>query len=87
MNIRVEVERLVLQGLPISQADRARLLSAVETAITEQLTAPGEPWAPVAVAKVAAGQITLPDNKVGSLAAGIATATTRAIGHSGRGRP
>ncbi|WP_069163763.1 hypothetical protein [Nocardia altamirensis] len=87
MNIRIEVERLVLHDLPIAQADRRRLLAAVESAIAERLTAAHPNWDPATVPVLTAPPITLPGTGIGPLADGIAAAATQAIGVSGRGRP
>ncbi|KAA8884195.1 hypothetical protein F3087_35170 [Nocardia colli] len=89
MNIRVEVERIVLHDLPVSQADRRRLSAAIEAAITARLAAGAARWDPAAMAVpvVAAPPIILSGNGIGALADGIATAATQAIGQSGGGRP
>jgi len=48
MNVRLHIERLVLDGVPVAQADRARLLSVVESELGRLLATRGLPDAAAA---------------------------------------
>ena len=86
MSIRVDIERLVLQDITLAHADRRALLAAVERTIADQLSAapPRADSGDRSADVVQAGPIALRGNAdraghLGSLATGIATATTGAL--------
>ena len=91
MTMHIEVERLVLQDLPVAPGDRRRLLAAVEQAIRQQLTAQPPQWQDgTAVPVLRPSPITLPgtpDGSIGALANGIAGATTGAVTQLAGGKP
>ena len=43
MKIRVHIERVVLDGLPVTRAEGARIQTAIETELTRMLVAGGLP--------------------------------------------
>lgn len=70
MNIKLHIERLVLDGLPVEQRHGAELQAAVETELTRLLTDDGlssslKPGAAIARVKAAAIQIRSGDKITG----------------------
>lgn len=88
MNIQLHIERLVLDGLPITRSQRPLVQAAVEAELARLLAADG--LSPIVVAggvlpRVPAGDIQLTkDDDPGSLGQQIARAVYRGIGGSGR---
>ena len=84
MTIRVEVERIVLHDIPVSQAERPGLLAAIEHAIADQLTGgwPSRPTQSDAVPVLRPSPVPV----TGGLATGIAGATVSAIARLSGGR-
>ena len=91
MRIRVQVERLVLEGLPLAAADRERLSSALATELTARLTAGGlDPALLVggALAGVAAPPVHIDrDETAPALGSRIARSVYRGLGPSAGSAP
>ena len=86
MRVHIEVERIVLHDIPLGQADRVRLLAAVEQAIGQQISTRESGWEAASVPVLTPSPVILPANGSGALATAIAGATVRALGHGGGGK-
>jgi hypothetical protein len=66
MNIELHIERLILEGLPVSPRDRANLQAAVEAELTRLLAAGGlrsELLSGGAMRSLSAGEFQVPNNQ------------------------
>jgi hypothetical protein len=84
MNVRLHIDRLVLDGLDVGEADRPRLQAAIEQELSRLIGAGGispELAGGVALPSVRAPQIALaPDAKPAQLGAAIAGAVYGGVG-------
>ena len=84
MNVRLHIDRLVLDGIDVGPADRPRLQAAVEQELARLIAAGGispELAGGVALPSVRAPQITLaPDAKSAQLGTAIAGAVYGGVG-------
>ncbi len=86
MQIELHIERLVLDGIPVSQRDRGALLTSVETELTRLLTEGGlstDLSGGIALPSLRAGSLSLsPGGNPAQLGARIARAVYEGIGRT-----